>query len=58
MNFLEDLKCKFTSILEEIVLKEKTINVDLEALLQESIKRNERFTIEERLLTHIYEKAS
>jgi chromosome segregation ATPase len=40
-------------------LKEKTINVDLEALLQESIKQNERFTIEERFLTQMYmEKAA
>jgi len=59
MKFVEDLECKFTSILEEIALKEKTINVDLEALLQESIKQNERFTIEERFLTQMYmEKAA
>lgn len=54
MKLVEDLECKFTSMLEEIALKEETINVDLEALIQENIKQNERFTIEERLLTQMY----
>ncbi|WJX13906.1 hypothetical protein P8452_04240 [Trifolium repens] len=59
MNLVEDLECKFTSMLEEIAFKEKTINVDLEALLQENIKQNERFTIEENFLTQMYmEKAA
>ncbi|KAL5069294.1 hypothetical protein RYX36_020181 [Vicia faba] len=54
MKLVEDLECKFTSMLGEIVLKEETIIVDLEALLQENIKQNERFTIEERFLTQVY----
>ncbi|CAJ2629385.1 unnamed protein product [Trifolium pratense] len=59
MNLVEDLECKFTSMLEEIASKEKTMNVDLEALLQENIKQNERFAIEERFLTQMYmEKAA
>jgi hypothetical protein len=59
MNLVEDLECKFTSMLEEIAFKEKTINVDLEALLQENIKQNERFIIEEKFLTQMYmEKAT
>nr|XP_012570042.2 desmoplakin-like [Cicer arietinum] len=59
MKLVEDLECKFTSMLEEIALKEKTINVDIEALLQESVKQDERFIIEERFLTQMYmEKAA
>ncbi|XP_050890351.1 uncharacterized protein LOC127095748 [Lathyrus oleraceus] len=54
MKLIEDLECKFTSMLEEIALKEETINVDLEALIQENINQNERFTIEERFLTKMY----
>ncbi|XP_058770127.1 uncharacterized protein LOC131643819 [Vicia villosa] len=59
MKLVEDLECKFSSMLEEIALKEETINVDLEALIQENIKQNERFTIEERFLRQVYkEKAA
>lgn len=54
LKLVEDLEYKFTSMLEEIALKEETINVDLDALLQESIKQDERFNIEERFLTHMY----
>ncbi|XP_061363783.1 uncharacterized protein LOC133307309 [Gastrolobium bilobum] len=51
---VEDLEYKFTSMLEEIALKEKTINVDLDALLQESKKQDERYNMEERYLTQMY----
>ncbi|KAJ1435812.1 NT-type C2 domain [Sesbania bispinosa] len=51
---VEDLEYKFTSMLEEIALKEKTINVDLDALLQESKKQHGRFLIEEIFLTQMY----
>ncbi|KAJ1404743.1 NT-type C2 domain [Sesbania bispinosa] len=50
----EDLEYKFTSMLEEIDLKEKTINVDLDALLQESKKQHGRFLIAEIFLTQMY----
>ena len=54
LKLVEELECKFTSMLEDIALKEKTIDVDLDALLEESRKLDERFTMEENFLTHMY----
>ncbi|RDY10079.1 hypothetical protein CR513_05457, partial [Mucuna pruriens] len=54
LQLAEELEYKFTSVLEEIALKEKTINVDLNALLEESRKLDERFIMEEKLLTQMY----
>jgi len=53
LKLVEELECKFTSILKDIALKEKTIDVDLDAL-EESRKLDERFTMEENFLTHMY----
>ncbi|KAG5050137.1 hypothetical protein JHK85_011240 [Glycine max] len=54
LKLVEELECKFTSMLEDSALKEKTIDVDLDALLEESRKLDERFTMEENFLTHMY----
>ncbi|KAK7391512.1 hypothetical protein VNO78_19928 [Psophocarpus tetragonolobus] len=54
LKLVEELEYKLTSILEEISLKEKTINLDLDALLEESIKLDERFIMEEKFLTQMY----
>ncbi|KAK7343938.1 hypothetical protein VNO77_13073 [Canavalia gladiata] len=54
LNLVEDLEYKFTLVLEEIALKEKTINVDLDALLQERKRLDERFIDEEKFLTKMY----
>ncbi|TKY51727.1 Leghemoglobin C2 [Spatholobus suberectus] len=54
LKLVEELEYKFTSMLEEIALKEKTINVDLDALLEESRKLDKRFIMEEKLLTQMY----
>ncbi|KAG4953645.1 hypothetical protein JHK87_039239 [Glycine soja] len=42
LKLVEELECKFTSMLKDIALKEKTIDVDLDALLEESRKLDER----------------
>lgn len=39
---VEDLEHRFTSMREEVALKEKTMKADLDALVQESKKQNER----------------
>ncbi|XP_052731516.1 uncharacterized protein LOC108321955 isoform X1 [Vigna angularis] len=51
LKLIQELEYKFTSMQEEIALKEKTINVDLDFILEESRKQEERFIIEEKLLT-------
>ncbi|WVY96264.1 hypothetical protein V8G54_028415 [Vigna mungo] len=51
LKLIQELEYKFTSMQEEIALKEKTINVDLDSILEESRKQEERFIIEEKLLT-------
>ncbi|XP_027364645.1 synaptonemal complex protein 1-like [Abrus precatorius] len=54
LKLVEDLEYKFTLILDEIALKEKIINVDLDSLLQEIKKQDERFIMEEKFLTQMY----
>jgi len=45
LKLVLELEYKITSMQEEIALKEKTINVDLESIIEESRKQEERFII-------------
>jgi len=53
LKLVEELDYQFTSMQEEIALKEKTMNVDLDCILEESRKQHERFIIEEKFLTQM-----
>ncbi|XP_029128539.1 coiled-coil domain-containing protein 18-like [Cajanus cajan] len=54
LKLVEELEYKYTSVVEEIALKEKTINLDLDALLGESRKLDERFIMEEKFQKQMY----
>ncbi|KAK8467762.1 hypothetical protein PHAVU_007G145600 [Phaseolus vulgaris] len=53
LKLVEELKYQFTSMQEEIALKEKTINVDIDCILEESRKQDEKFINEEKFLIHM-----
>ncbi|KAK7356425.1 hypothetical protein VNO80_15696 [Phaseolus coccineus] len=53
LKLVEELEYQFTSMQEEIALKEKTINVDIDCIHEESRKQDEKFIIEEKFLTQM-----
>ena len=51
---IKDLEETLSSILEEISVKEKTLNTELEILVQENRNHKEKLAVEENLLNQIY----
>lgn len=55
---IESIEAEFSSMLEEIALKEKILNSEIESLIHESKAQKEQHVAEERLLNQMYsEKA-